>query len=237
MKAGRKFWCTWKDNSHSILIIQVFYAMEFRKIFKDPKMTIHKNDKFWMGSIKLNNEDILTEGFYTFYHTNELKGRILSAAGTMILQICYDEIELYIPVDENMMVGEIQNLISEYINMAPNKFIMTGNDRKENIYLINVDDNILMLMKTGIERFYVHEHNYDVNFLSYRILPICLKKLQFYNQKFDFHLYIHDQMSVNLLKQILFNRVQKLFDTNIGLEFETTNGIIFDDRIVATLKK
>jgi hypothetical protein len=178
-------------------------------------MTIHKNDKFWMGSIKLKDEDILTEGFYTFYHTRELKGGILSAARTMILQICHDEIELYIPVDENMMVGEIQNLISEYFNIAPNKFIMTGNDRKENIYSINEDDNILKRKKIGVERFYVHEHNYDMNFLSYKILPICLKKLQFYNQKFDFHKYIHDQMSVNLFKQILFNRVHGFYKTNI----------------------
>jgi hypothetical protein len=92
MRAGRKFWCTWKDESQSILILQVFHTMEFKKIFKKPKMTIHKNDKFWMGSIKLEDEDILTEGFYTFYHTKELKGGILSAAGTKILQICYEEI-------------------------------------------------------------------------------------------------------------------------------------------------
>jgi hypothetical protein len=38
MKAGRKYWCTWKDSSQSILIVQVFYAVEFGKIFCDPKM-------------------------------------------------------------------------------------------------------------------------------------------------------------------------------------------------------
>jgi hypothetical protein len=46
MKAGRKFWCTWKDNSQSMLIVQVFYTMEFGKIFKDPKMQTYRNDKF-----------------------------------------------------------------------------------------------------------------------------------------------------------------------------------------------
>jgi hypothetical protein len=37
MRAGRKFWCTWKDESHSILILQVFYAMEFKKKIQRPK--------------------------------------------------------------------------------------------------------------------------------------------------------------------------------------------------------
>jgi hypothetical protein len=76
MKAGRKFWCMWKDESKSFLIIQVFYAIEFGKIFKDPKIETFKNDKFWLGSIQLDNQDVLTEGFYSIYHTNDLKGEV-----------------------------------------------------------------------------------------------------------------------------------------------------------------
>jgi hypothetical protein len=44
-------------------------------------------------------------------------------------------------------------------------------------------------------------------------------------------------MSVNLFKQILFNRVHGFYKTNIWLEFETANGYIFDNIIAATLKK
>jgi hypothetical protein len=58
MRAGRKFWCMWKDNNRSILIIQVLYTMEFRKIFKDSKMEMFKNDKFWFCTIQLENEDV-----------------------------------------------------------------------------------------------------------------------------------------------------------------------------------
>jgi hypothetical protein len=143
--------------------------MKFRKIFKDPKMDIYKNDKFWLDSTQLENEDVLTEGFYTLYHTNDLKGGILNATGTILLQIYYEEIEIFIPIDENTIVGEIQNLAAKCVNIPPNKFIMTGADKKENIYLINVDDNVMKLIKKGIECFYIHEHIYDINFLSYRM--------------------------------------------------------------------
>jgi hypothetical protein len=64
MRAGRKFWCSWKDNSRSILIIRIFYAIEFEKIFKDPRMEMFKNDNFWLGTIQLENKVVLTEGVY-----------------------------------------------------------------------------------------------------------------------------------------------------------------------------
>jgi hypothetical protein len=107
MKAGRKYWCTWKDSSQSILIIQVFYVMEFGKIFCDPKMQRFKNDKFWLNTILIKNDDVLTEGFYTFYHTRELKGGLLNIAGTMIMQVKFKKEELFISIDEDTKIGEI----------------------------------------------------------------------------------------------------------------------------------
>jgi hypothetical protein len=79
---------------------------------------------------------------------------------------------------------------------------MTGADKKDNIYLINVDDYAMKLMKNGIEFIDVHEHEYDVNFLTYRYLPFSLKKLQFFNQKVDIQFYVHDQMTVNIFETV-----------------------------------
>jgi hypothetical protein len=115
-------------------------------------------------------------------------------------------------------------LVAKYIDIYPNKFIMTGTDKKDNIYLINVDDQVMKLIKNGIEYFDVHEHVYDINFLSYRNLSISMKKLQFYNQKFNIQFYVPDQMTINLLKQLIFDRIHKIYDTNIGLEFENADG-------------
>jgi hypothetical protein len=44
-------------------------------------------------------------------------------------------------------------------------------------------------------------------------------------------------MTINILKQLIFERINKLYSMNIGLEFENTDGYIFDNRIAATLKK
>jgi hypothetical protein len=44
-------------------------------------------------------------------------------------------------------------------------------------------------------------------------------------------------MTIIILKQLLFEKIHKLYDTNIGLEFENADGYIFDNRIAATLKK
>jgi hypothetical protein len=55
-----------------------------------------------------------------------------------------------------------------------------------------------------------------------------MKKLQFYNQKFEYYFYVHDQITVNILKQLIFDRIHNLFDMNIGIEFETTEGYLFD---------
>jgi hypothetical protein len=169
MKAGKNCWCMWENESQSILIIQVFFTIEFRKIFK--------NDKFWLGSIQLENKDVLTEGFYSLYHTNDLKRRMLRITGAILIQIRYKDINLFILIDENMIVGEIQVLAAKYINLFPNKFIMKGISKKDNIYLINVDDCVMKLIKRGIEYLQVHEHIYDINFLSYRRLSISMKKL------------------------------------------------------------
>jgi hypothetical protein len=128
-------------------------------------------------------------------------------------------------------------LIAKYIDIYPNKFIMTGISKNDIIYLINVDDQVMKLIKKGVEYLQVHEHVYDINFSSYRKLSISVKKLQFYNQKFNIQFYVHDQMTINILKQLIFDRVHKLYDTNIGLEFESADGYLFDNKICATLKK
>jgi hypothetical protein len=95
----------------------------------------------------------------------------------------------------------------------------------------------MKLIKKDIEYLQMHEHIYNVNFLSYRNLSISMKKLQFYNQKFNNQFYVHDQMTINILKQLIFDRIRKLYDTNIGLEFENADGYLLHNRITATLKK
>jgi hypothetical protein len=185
MKAGKKFWFMWENESRSILIIQVFYYIKFKKIFKDPKMENFKRDKIWLGTMQLMDDDTLEEGFCSLYQTNDLKGGILNISGTIMMQIFYEEISLFIPIDENMIIGELQILTAKYINLQPNKFIITGFDKKNNIFRVSVVDNILKLIKRGVEHLQVHDHNYDIDFFSYRKLSIPMKKLQFYNQKFE----------------------------------------------------
>jgi hypothetical protein len=114
---------------------------------------------------------------------------------------------------------------------------MTGISKKEEIFLIGVDDGVLKLIKRGEEYFQVHNHNYDVDFFSYRNLSITMKKLQFLNQKFELQFYANNQMSINILKQIIFEKVHQLYNTNVGLELETADGFLYDTRIVATLRK
>jgi hypothetical protein len=145
--------------------------------------------------------------------------------------------ELFIPIDKDTKIGEVHNLTSKYIDLYPNKFIITGADKKNNLYHISVDDYVMKLMKNGIEFLDVHEHEYDVDFLNYRYLPFSLKKLQFHNQKFSIQFYVHDQMPINILKQLIFERIHKLINMNIGLEFENADGYIFDNRIAATLRR
>jgi hypothetical protein len=174
---------------------------------------------------------------YSIYHTNEFKEGLLNVAGTMLIQVKYNEKELFIPINENAIVGEIQVLVAKYIDLYPNKFIMTGISKKDNIYLINVDDQIMKLIKKGVEYLQIHEHIYDINFLSIRKLSIKYKKLQFHNQQFNIQFHVHDQMIINILKQLIFDRLHELYDMNIGLESENADGYIFDNRIAATLKK
>jgi hypothetical protein len=143
-----------------------------------------------------------------------------------LIQVKYNEINLFIIVDENTIVGEIQVLVAKYIDLYPNKFIMTGVSKKDTIYLINVDDQIMKLIKKGVEYLQIHEHIYDINFISYRNLSISMNKLQFYNQKFSIQFFVHDQMAINILKQLIFDRVHKLYDTNIGIEFENADGYL-----------
>jgi hypothetical protein len=41
-------------------------------------------------------------------------------------------------------------------------------------------------------------------------------------------------MTVNILKQLIFERVHNLYNINIGIELETTEGYLFDTTIAAT---
>jgi hypothetical protein len=187
--------------------------------------------------MQLEDNDTLEEGFYSLNHTNNFKGGILNISGTILMQVCYEEISLFIPVEENMTVGELQILIAKHIDLQPNKFIMTGISKKDDIFLISVDDYVIKLIKRGVEYLQVHDHNYDIDFVFYKKLSITMKKSHFYNQKFEFQFYVHDQMTINLLKQLIFERIHKLYDINIGIEFETAEGFLYDTRIAATLRK
>jgi hypothetical protein len=60
---------------------------------------------------------MFSEGFYSIYHTNELKGELLNIAGTILIQIKYKETEIFIPVDEDTIIGEIHILVAKYIDI------------------------------------------------------------------------------------------------------------------------
>jgi hypothetical protein len=112
MKAEKKFWFMWKNESRSILIIQVFYSIKFKKIFKDLKREKFKRDKFWLGMMQLMNNVTLEEGFYSLYHTNDLKSGVLNISGTIKMQVFYEEISLFIPIRDgvgnHLLVGNSQ---------------------------------------------------------------------------------------------------------------------------------
>jgi hypothetical protein len=146
-----------------------------------------KDDKFWLGTIQLENEDVLTEGLYSIYHTNEFKGGLLNVTGTMLIQVKHNEKELFIPINENTIVGEIQVLVAKYIDLYPNKYIMTGISKKDTIYLINVDDQVIKLIKKGVEYLQIHDHKYVINFLSYRNLSISMKSYNFIIKNLTFN--------------------------------------------------
>jgi hypothetical protein len=49
MRADNKFWFMWKDSNKTTLILQIFYPIKFKKIFKDPKLKIFENSiSGWM---------------------------------------------------------------------------------------------------------------------------------------------------------------------------------------------
>jgi hypothetical protein len=121
-----------------------------------------------------------------------------------------------IPIDENMKIGELQILIGEHIMLEPNKFIKTCIGFNEDIFIISV---------------------YNINFFSFRNLSIFLKNFLFYNQKFEFQIYLPEYTTVKLMKQLIFDRIHHLFNRNIGMEFEITEGFGFDTTIVAVIEK
>jgi hypothetical protein len=136
-----------------------------------------------------------------------------------------------------MKVGELQILIGKYINLKPNKFIMTRIGFNGDVYNISVDDLIFKLTKSGVEYFQVHQHNYNIDFFSFRILSIPLKNFLFYSQNFEFQIYFSEHATVKIMKQLIFDRVHHIVTRNIGLEFEITEGFLFDTTIEAVLDK
>jgi hypothetical protein len=134
----------------------------------------------------MEDEEELTEGFYSIYHTNDLKEGILNISGKIQTHIVHNNLLFLIPNDENMKVGELQILIGKHIELQPNKFIMTSIGFKSDIYIIIVEDLIFKLTKNAVEYFQVHEHNYHIDFLTFKILSISLKNSYFITKILDF---------------------------------------------------
>jgi hypothetical protein len=44
-------------------------------------------------------------------------------------------------------------------------------------------------------------------------------------------------MTMKIMKQLIFDRVHQLYNKNIGMEFETAEGFLFDPTIAAVLRK
>jgi hypothetical protein len=88
-----------------------------------------------------------------------------------------------------------------------------------------------------VEFFQVHEHNYEVYFFSFRTLSIPLKNFLFYNQNFEFQIYLSDHATVKIMKQLIFDRIHHLYNKNIGLKSGITEGFLFDTTIAAVLEK
>jgi hypothetical protein len=74
--------------------------------------------------------------------------------------------------------------------LEPNKFIMTEIGFSVNIFILIINDSILNFTKKGVEYFQIQEHNYDLNFFSFRILQIPVKNVLFYSKDFEFQMYI-----------------------------------------------
>jgi hypothetical protein len=135
-----------------------------------------------------------------------------------------------------MKVGDLQLKIAKYINLEPNRFIMTVIGENHLIFIINVDDNVFRLIKSGIQYFRVHDHIYDVDFTRFKKFRAPMKDFLFYNQDFDFHMYFPEQMTVKAMKQIILDRTFQLFNKNVGMEFEITEGFLFDTIIASSIE-
>jgi hypothetical protein len=92
MKVGKKFWFMWKDKNKTTLILQVLYAIKFKKIFKDPKSKMFEKDKFWLDSKYIDNDEELIEGFYSILLHNGFKGRILNLSGKILTQVVHNNL-------------------------------------------------------------------------------------------------------------------------------------------------
>jgi hypothetical protein len=85
---------------------------------------------------------------------------------------------------------------------------------QNDIFMINVRDKILELMKKGVKYFQVHEHNYVIDFL----------------------LFFPEQIDVKFMKQLIFDHIHQRYEKNIGIEFEVDEEILFDSTIAATIE-
>jgi hypothetical protein len=48
--------------------------MKFKEIFKNPTFIEQKNDRYWMGTSKIEKDKKFEKGCYSIYHTTCLKG-------------------------------------------------------------------------------------------------------------------------------------------------------------------
>jgi hypothetical protein len=62
-----------------------------------------------------------------------------------------------------------------------------------------------------------------------------LKNFLFYKKDFEFQRYLPEQTLVKLMEQLVFDRIHKLFNKNVGIEFEITEGFLFDTTIAAVI--
>jgi hypothetical protein len=50
MKVGNNVWFYWKEENKTILILEAISTIKFKKIFKTPKLSEFKDDKYWLNT-------------------------------------------------------------------------------------------------------------------------------------------------------------------------------------------
>jgi hypothetical protein len=95
----------------------------------------------------MKKNEYLPIGHLMLYRTMNEKGGILNTGGKFLIRIVYNHILITIPVDNGTKIGNLQLKVSKCIKLPPNNFIMTGISEQNDIFLINVGDKLLGLMK------------------------------------------------------------------------------------------